>query len=113
MLIPIRCFTCGNILADKELAYHAMVRAHENATEAETETETEAEAEAELELETTAPATAPEARSASLPFMEDLAQLLAQPEMKSVHGQVLDQLGVTKMCCRRHMLSAVDVLEDI
>lgn len=112
MLIPIRCFTCGNILADKELAYHAMVRAHEkNATE--TETETELETETETELETTAPATAPEARSASLPFMEDLGQLLAQPEMKSVHGQVLDQLGVTKMCCRLRMLSAVDVLEDI
>lgn len=47
--------------------------------------------------------------------MDDVNALLALPEgeLKSVHGRVLDELGVTKMCCRRHMLTAVDVLDDI
>ena len=34
-------------------------------------------------------------------------------EMKSAEGLAMDALGVTKMCCRRHMLTTVDSLEDI
>ena len=26
MIIPVRCFTCGNVLADKELVYHELVK---------------------------------------------------------------------------------------
>ena len=36
-----------------------------------------------------------------------------EEEMKSVEGKVLDQLKVYKMCCRRHMLTSVDSLADI
>lgn len=87
MLIPIRCFTCGNVLADKELAYHALLRDAYKTTNA-------------------------------MPFMdaENIGELLAktsEDEMKSPQGKVLDTLGVWKMCCRRHMLTTVDVLEDI
>tara|TARA_B100000674_G_scaffold456851_1_gene431770 strand:- start:57 stop:290 length:234 start_codon:yes stop_codon:yes gene_type:complete len=28
---------------------------------------------------------------------------------KSIEGRTLDDLGLTKMCCRRHMLSHVDI----
>jgi DNA-directed RNA polymerase subunit N (RpoN/RPB10) len=28
---------------------------------------------------------------------------------KSAEGQVLDNLGLNKMCCRRHMLTHVDI----
>ena len=28
---------------------------------------------------------------------------------KTPEGRVLDQLGLTKMCCRRHMLTHVDI----
>lgn len=87
MLIPIRCFTCGNVLADKELAYHTLLRDTHKTTNA-------------------------------MPFMdaENIGELLAktsEDEMKSPQGKVLDTLGVWKMCCRRHMLTTVDVLEDI
>ena len=29
------------------------------------------------------------------------------------HGKVLDELGLTKMCCRRHMLGCVELIEQI
>ena len=116
MIIPIRCFTCGNVLADKELTYHAMVEYYTQLTQ-------------------TAHATTPPSpndpppgatdhpnhtnrattRTSELPFMDDVRALLDVPEdqMKSVQGKVLDELGVTKMCCRRHLLTGVDVLDDI
>jgi len=28
---------------------------------------------------------------------------------KTVEGDVMDQLGLTRMCCRRHMLTHVDI----
>lgn len=28
---------------------------------------------------------------------------------KTVEGNVMDQLGLTRMCCRRHMLTHVDI----
>lgn len=28
---------------------------------------------------------------------------------KSIEGKVLDKIGITKMCCRRHMLTHVDI----
>jgi DNA-directed RNA polymerase subunit N len=28
---------------------------------------------------------------------------------KTIEGEVLDNLGLNKMCCRRHMLSHVDI----
>ena len=34
---------------------------------------------------------------------------LTQTTTKSLHGKVLDELGITKQCCRRHMLTHVDL----
>jgi DNA-directed RNA polymerase I, II, and III subunit RPABC5 len=28
---------------------------------------------------------------------------------KTAEGEVLDELGLTKMCCRRHLLTHVDI----
>lgn len=86
MIIPIRCFTCGNILADKELTYRHLVSKQKSGND-----------------------------TSELSFMFEVASLGDTPveNLKSVEGKVLDQLSVTKMCCRRHMLSSVDCMEDI
>lgn len=88
MILPVRCFTCGNILADKELAYRDLVERRKSA-EGDT--------------------------SKGLPFMFNVETMRDQSadSLKSVEGQVLDDLGVVKMCCRRHMLTSVDCLEFI
>ena len=89
MIIPVRCFTCGNVLADKELVYRELVKKGKQVDNDE------------------------EARKLS--FIRNVDELLnkSEDDMKSVEGKVLDLLGVTKMCCRRHMLTSVDILEDI
>ena len=85
MIIPIRCFTCGNVLADKELTYRHLISKQKLGDNSE------------------------------LPFMFEVKSLgdTSVEQLKSVEGKILDQLSVTKMCCRRHMLSSVDCMEDI
>jgi len=34
---------------------------------------------------------------------------LTQSTVKSPHGKALDELGVNRTCCRRHMLTHVDL----
>ena len=59
MMVPIRCFTCGKLIADK---------------------------------------------------WEEFAKRVKNGEQP---GKVLDELGVTGYCCRRMILSNVDVIDEI
>jgi len=87
MLIPVRCFTCGKVLADKYRAYEA--KAHAQA------------------LEEAAPQGAPtpkktEADAAAAAFFEGTRT-----------GKVLDELGLQRYCCRRHMVAHVEMMPII
>lgn len=76
MIIPVKCFTCGNVLADKYQYYLEKVR--------------------EKKL----------ARNMSI---ENVVYLTKDFVDKTPEGEVLDTLKLTKMCCRRHMLTHVDI----
>ena len=76
MIIPVKCFTCGMLLADKYLYYCKEVR--------------KIKLQNEMSLE------------------EDI-YLDENNIKKTPEGEVLDKLNLTKMCCRRHMLTHVDI----
>ena len=76
MIIPIRCFTCGKVIADKWKQYVKDCEEQDNKTE----------------------------QSSS-------KQL--HPAFEEDRGGILDNLGITKICCRRHMLGHVDLIEKI
>ena len=76
MIIPVKCFSCGKVLADKYKYYQTQVR--------------------ELKL------------SNSMD-VEKVVYLTQENIKKTPEGIVMDNLGLNKMCCRRHMLSHVDV----
>jgi DNA-directed RNA polymerase subunit N (RpoN/RPB10) len=76
MLIPIKCFTCGNVLANKYRYYCEEVRR----------------------------------KKLALDLQEDKVIYLTKDyNKKTPEGEVLDELGLNKICCRRHMLTHVDV----
>tara|TARA_Y100001970_G_C13765550_1_gene617940 strand:- start:177 stop:410 length:234 start_codon:yes stop_codon:yes gene_type:complete len=76
MIIPVKCFTCGNLLANKYLYYLNEV-AKEKALKDE---------------------------------KNDSIKYLTKDFMdKSIEGEVLDNMNLKKQCCRRHMLTHVDV----
>lgn len=79
MIIPIKCFTCGKILADKYIYYNKKV--------------------IELKLQNKEDNT-----------FNDIKYLDSSNPKKTPEGIVMDELGLNKICCRRHMLTHVDIL---
>lgn len=83
MIIPVRCFTCAKVLSDKVRMYERL----------KAEAEEEASGGAE-----------PEAGESD----SERAGLVGA----SV-AHILDRLGFTRVCCRRHMLTYVDAMDRI
>ena len=76
MIIPIKCFTCGKVLADKYRFFNQEVR--------------KIKASQNMKIEKV--------------IYLDIDNIKKTPE-----GEVLDLLKLTKYCCRRHLLTHVDL----
>jgi DNA-directed RNA polymerase subunit N (RpoN/RPB10) len=76
MIIPVKCFTCGMVLADKYRYYQNEVRRIKL-----------------LQGKST----------------ENVIYLTKGNAEKTIEGTILDDLGLAKVCCRRHMLTHVDI----
>ena len=84
MSIPIKCFTCGNVLANKYRYFQEEVT--------------------KMKIE----------KGKSLPEIErsDIFQMTYMNKnniQKTPEGIVLDKIGLKNVCCRRHMLTHVDI----
>ena len=77
MICPVRCFTCGRVIADK-IKYFQKRRS-------------------ELLGSKTAS-----------PILDN-----ADTDSERYMGLLLDELGLTMMCCRRHLLTHVDLIDII
>ena len=76
MIIPVKCFTCGNVLADNYRYYQDKVKQ----------------------------------RKMKEGFDVDKVVYLTKKNVeKTAEGHVLDELQLFNACCRRHMLTHVDI----
>lgn len=76
MIIPIRCFTCGKVMADKIDYYETEV--------------------------------------AKMKKEGDLNKDPAFKHFDNIHTKkILDEMGLTRYCCRRNMISNVDLMQII
>jgi DNA-directed RNA polymerase subunit N (RpoN/RPB10) len=76
MIIPVKCFTCGKVLADKYRYYEQEVR--------------KMKADKSMQV-------------------DDVIYLTKSNRDKTPEGEVLDKLQLNKMCCRRHILTHVNI----
>jgi DNA-directed RNA polymerase I, II, and III subunit RPABC5 len=74
MIIPVKCFTCGNVIADK---YNYYLRETKKRKMNE--------------------------------FTDKVTYLTKDNVKKTIEGIVLDELKLNKYCCRRHLLTHVDI----
>jgi len=81
MIIPIKCFTCGMVLADKYRFYVEEVRKKKLSNK----------------------------RNDKSVDIDKVLYLTKEFNEKTPEGEVLDELGMNKMCCRRHLLTHVDI----
>tara|TARA_Y100001973_G_C5178276_1_gene323371 strand:+ start:42 stop:302 length:261 start_codon:yes stop_codon:yes gene_type:complete len=86
MLIPPRCFTCGEILADKWDIYIQTVNERKNKN-------TDTFKENELDIQ--------------------YIDITKKTVEKSIEGKVLDDMGLHKYCCRLPFLSTVHLITSI
>ena len=80
MIIPIRCFTCGKVVADKWNGYLRFVE-EEKKKQGQTE--------------------------------DTILNLKSDNVKKTPEGIALDKLGLDRYCCRRMLLSHVDLIDII
>lgn len=81
MIIPVRCFTCSMVIADKYRYYLEEVRKKKLAKRKNDEP-----------IET-----------------DKVLYLTKEFKQKTAEGEVMDDLNIVKMCCRRHFLTHVDI----
>jgi DNA-directed RNA polymerase subunit N (RpoN/RPB10) len=78
MLIPVKCFTCGKVLADLYRYFITEVRKMKAAKGKHME-------------------------------VDNVIYLTKVQTDKTPEGEVMDRLNLHKICCRRHMLTHVDI----
>ena len=76
MIIPVKCFTCGTVLANKYRYYQDQVR--------------------KIKIQ-------------KGQDLQKVVYLTKENIDKTPEGEVLDAIGLNNVCCRRHMLTHVDV----
>ena len=76
MIIPVNCFTCGTVLANKYRYYQDQVR--------------------KIKIQ-------------KGQDLQKVVYLTKENMDKTPEGEVLDAIGLNNVCCRRHMLTHVDV----
>ena len=78
MIIPICCYTCGKVIADKWSYYERELKKIKTNDDDET-----------------------------------LLDVKAKDKVVYPEGEILDKLGLTEYCCRRMMISHVDLIKVI
>jgi len=81
MIIPVKCFTCGMVIANKYRYYQEQVRKKKLAKRSNGES---------IDV-------------------DKVLYLTKEFVDKTPEGEVLDELNLKKMCCRRHFLTHVDI----
>jgi DNA-directed RNA polymerase I, II, and III subunit RPABC5 len=81
MIIPIKCFTCGEVISNKYLYYLEKVR--------------------EIKLKNNT--------SMENINMDKVSYFTKENLEKTPESLVLDELKIAKLCCRTHFLTHVDI----
>jgi DNA-directed RNA polymerase I, II, and III subunit RPABC5 len=79
-LIPVKCFTCGTVLADKYPYYMEEVRKKKLLSMGE---------------------------NVDSARLNKVIYLTKDFNKKTIEGEVMDEIGLNKICCRRHLLTKV------
>ena len=77
MLIPVKCVTCGKVIANKYMIYLEEVKQRKTSKNID---------------------------------LDSIEYLDTSKIKKTIEGEVMDKLGLNHICCRRHVLTHVDIL---
>lgn len=95
MIIPVKCFTCGKVIADKWLEYEKRVNS------------------VKAEQKQSGGEGRPPAKDKAMNNSADGSNPANSIILDAFRGKILDDLGMKRICCRRHMLTHVDLIDII
>jgi DNA-directed RNA polymerase subunit N (RpoN/RPB10) len=81
MIIPVRCMTCGKLLADKYEYYERELLRKKLALNSDSD-----------------------------PL---IININAKDIKKTIAGEIMDELGLHRMCCRKVMLTSINIIDEI
>ncbi len=81
MIIPVRCFTCGKLIADKYEYYERELLRKKMALNSDAD-----------------------------PL---IINVNAEDIKKTIAGEILDELGLHRLCCRKIMLTSINIIDEI
>ena len=91
MIIPVRCFTCNKVIGDKWYKYQELLQEVDNPVEDSESVNESSEDSKDKQFKV----------------------LLHNLKNKTKQAVILDKLGLTRYCCRRHMLAHIDLIDEI
>jgi DNA-directed RNA polymerase subunit N (RpoN/RPB10) len=85
MIIPVRCYTCGKVLANKYVYFQN-----------------------ELDKKKI------ELKKNSVDDVDPLFININEPVIKkTIAGEIMDDLGIIRICCRKVMLTSINIVDTI
>jgi len=81
MIIPVRCMTCGKLLADKYEYYERELLRKKLALNSDDD-----------------------------PL---IININAKDIKKTIAGEIMDELGLHRICCRKVMLTSINIIDEI
>ena len=82
MIIPIRCYTCGKLLSNKEKTYKDIVNRKKMALKIDIND-------------------------------ESILNINDKDIKKTPEGEALDEIGLTRYCCRKIIMTNVELINEI
>jgi DNA-directed RNA polymerase subunit N (RpoN/RPB10) len=81
MIIPVRCMTCGKLLADKYEYYESELLRKKLALNSDSD-----------------------------PL---IININAKDIKKTIAGEIMDEIGLFRICCRKVMLTSINIIDEI
>jgi DNA-directed RNA polymerases I, II, and III subunit RPABC5 len=82
MIIPVRCYTCGKLLSNKEKTYKDIVNRKKIALKKDVND-------------------------------ESILNINDKDIKKTPEGEAMDEIGLTRYCCRKIMMTNVELINEI
>ena len=101
MIIPIKCFTCGNIIASKYERYLQLLNADKLALVDENNVTLPSEQRNQNEVQIV---NKKERKQMLQKYLKN------ESETKPIEAIILDNVGLKRYCCRRHFVGHVNLL---
>ena len=89
MIIPVRCYTCGKLLADKYEYYKKELTRKKLAIKSDKSGNSDPNKD---------------------PLMIDIS---VEDVKMTPAGEIMDELGLDRICCRKVMLTSIDIIDEI